>query len=480
MSRTAARVFVVMIASTTACPADDDPAAGSTGGTADTTAGDDTTTGFIPTEGLLGCAPQAQCTFVVVAQAFDDRVEIFAPGDAQVYRGAIDLDLKPNPMGDNSGELLDEPFGMVLDDAGLAVLVGHYPTRDLGTAVIFGHDVLGAAQPGSTIPRSSFFADGEFTGVTAVPLAASEAIFGLPHPSGRQLIGVFANDLFDAESAWTSPGELLVLDPTTGAIGRRSLAQVGEGGCAGAWGLVALDDAVSRVALACDGDEGAVILDTSGVGEGTVEQAAAAIDGCTANIQFVDKRVRQIAPDGEGGILVAENTPLATLEDGRLWRFDDACQPMGAPGTVPGALWEVRQMVKLPGDGPAHWLMASGLTAARGIHVVRDDPSGPQICATLDGLEPWWTATDGNDVHPYALALDRAGTHLAVGVAPPEASSTAPGHGRVLWVELAAGDPCTAGVGDVVDLVDAAPAVDGSDPATWRRAPQVVLVREYG
>lgn len=485
MFRRAARALVVLLSSSAlaGCPSDDGPSAGSTTTGADSTgSSDDTgTTGFVPSAGPLGCPTGETCTFVVVAQAFDDRVEIFAPGGSPVYRGAIDLDLKPNPMGDNSGDFLDEPFGMVLDDAGLNVLVGHYPTRDLGTAVIFGHDLLAAAEVGSTIARTTFFDGTAFTGVTAVDLAATEAIFGLAHPSGRQLIGVFANDLFSAETSWTNPGELLVFDPATGAVGRRSLASVGDaGGCAGAWSLVALDDDVDHVALGCDGDEGAVILDTSAVGSGTVEEAAAAIDGCVANVPFVDKRVRHLAPDGEGGIVLAENTPLATLEDGRLWRFDAACESMTAPGTIPGDLWEAREIVKLPTEGTAHWLMATGLTAGRGVHVVRDTDGVPEICATLDVLDPYWTATDGSDVHPYALELNRAGTHLAIGAGSPEPADDAAGYGRVLWVELPGGDPCAGAVGQVIDLVDSAPAVDAADPATWRRAPNVVLVREYG
>jgi hypothetical protein len=471
----------------TGCPSDDS----TTGDTiADTTASDTTDTSDTepaPSEGLFACPTGEACTFVVVAQAFDDRVEVFAArGPGPVYRGAIDLDLKPNPMGDNSGDFLDEPFGLTVDSGGLSVLVGHYPARDHGSLLRFPHEMLAAQTVGTTVPVSTFFDGAAFVApVSAIDMAAEEAIFMLTHPSGRQLVGVFANDLFALETEWTNPGELLVVDPATGEVGRRSLADIGVG-CPGAWSLVPLDDAMDTVALACDGNDGAVVLDVSGVGQGSVADAAAAIGGCYADVFFPNNRVRQLAPDGLGGFLLAENEPNATLESGRLWRFEGLagdCEMLGTtPGDIPGELFEVRQIVPVPSDDGARWLMATGLIApGRGVHVVRDGAEGAEICAKLDELDTWWTATDGSDVHPYAMAIDRAGTGLAIGAGPPQPADTEPGYGRVLWVELGSGDPCEASpVQNVIDLSAEAPAVSPDDPSTWSRGPNVVVIKEYG
>ncbi len=467
-----------------ACPADQgadtEASADTSGSTTQTTADDG---GVVPSEGLLACPAGESCTLVLVAQAFDDRVDVFAArGPGPIYRGALDLDLKPNPLGDNSGDFLDEPYGMAIDDFGLSVLVGHYPERDRGSLVQFPHAFLAAQAPGATVPQAAFFDGSEFLApVTAIDLAATEAIFMLAHPSGRQLVGVFANDLFTLESEWTAPGELLVVDPATGAVGRRSLSTVGSGSCAGAWSLVALDDAMDHVALACDGDEGAVVLDTSALGVGSVADAAAAIDGCVADVLFPDKRVRYLAPDGLGGFLLAENPPTATFEPGRLWRFDGDCKQLGTAGTIPGELWEARELVALPSEVGARWLMATGRTQGRGIHVVRDGETGAEICATLDELDSWWTGTDGSEVHPYAMALDRTGSGLAVGAGPPEPADDQPGYGRVLWIELGGGDPCDSSpVRSVVDLTEASPPVTVDDPSSWHRGPNVVLVKDYG
>lgn len=126
--------------------------------------------------------------------------------------------------------------------------------------------------------------------------------------------------------------------------------------------------------------------------------------------------------------------------------------------------------------------MPTGRTADRGVHVVRDGASGPEICAKLDDLEPHWTASDGSDLHPYAMALDAAGRGLAIGAGPAEASSDMPEYGRALWIELDdAVDPCAASpITSVVDLGASAPAVDAADPSTWWRGPNVVLIKEYG
>ncbi|MBX7080240.1 MAG: hypothetical protein K1X88_13680 [Nannocystaceae bacterium] len=463
------------------CPGDDAGSGGSDsaseGGTADTTGGD------APSSGLLACAAGESCTLVLVAQALDDRVEVYtARGPGERYRGAIDLDLKPNPMGDNSGDFLDEPYGMTIDDSGLSLLLGHYPQRHAGSLLHFPHAFLAAQPDGGTIAASTFFADGSFVApVQGIALDEEEPIFVVTHPSGRLIVGVFDNDLFQLESAWTNPGQLAIVDPATGEVAKRPLTELGGMGCAGAWSLVWLDDAHTRLGVGCDGDEGAALLDVSGLGEGTVAQAAAAIDGCIANVPFSDKRVRYLAPDGAGGIVIAESTPQATGEDGRLYRFDADCNALGAPGTIAAQYWEAREIVRLPHADGNRWLLATGRTEGH-LHVVRDGMTGAEICSTLDELDPYWTGDDGVPVHPFALALDRAGHGLAIGAGPIDPPDDMPGSGRVLWLELDGSvDPCDASpITDTIDLSAAAPAVAADDPATWRRGPNVVFVQQYG
>lgn len=468
------------------CPADD---GGQSGGSADTSAGETSggsTTGdgeTPPQTGMLQCPTGESCTLVVAAEALDDRIDVFAArGPGPVFRGSIAMDFKPNPMGDNAGEYLDEPFGMVLDAGGLHTLVGHYPMRQAGSLVTLPHALFAGLEPGTRAPTSTIFDGTAFTdGVVYTPLMEQEPIFVVRHRSGRLLVGVFANDLFALETEWTNPGALLVIDPADPAsFGVRSLATVGQGSCAGAWSVVWLDDG-DTVALGCDGDEGVAVLDVSGVGEGSPADAAAAIDGCLADIPFADKRVRYVAPDGAGGLLVAEGSPVFSQDDGRLWRFDGACKAIGAFGSFPGEFFEIRQIVRWPTTGEPRWFMPSGRAPSRGIHVVRDGAAGPEVCATLDDLDTWWTTDDGGDAHPYALALDRAGTGMAVGAGPPEAPDDMPADSRVLWLELDPSvDPCTGSpVTSAVDLAAMAPAVDAADPDTWRRGPNVVLVHEY-
>ncbi len=468
------------------CPAADDSDAATDSATeagdvsTGATAGDD---GTPPSTGMLQCPAGESCTVVIAAQALDDRIDVFvARGPGPTFRGSIAMDFKPNPMGDNSGDNLDEPFGVVLDGRGLHTLVGHYPMRDAGSLLTLPHEFFAALEPGTRAPTSAIFDGNAFTGgAVYTPLMEQEPIFVARHASGRLLVGAFANDLFAAESAWTTPGVLLVIDPADPTnFGVRSLASVGQGSCTGAWGVVWLDDG-DTVALSCDGDEGVAVLDVSGVGSGTPAEAAAAVDGCVADIPFVDKRTRYVAPDGAGGFLVAEGTPVFSPDDGRLWRFDGECAQKGDFGAFPGNLFEIREIVATTHEGSPRWFMPSGRSPARGIHVVRDGATGPEICAVLDDLDMWWTTNGGAEAHPYALALDRAGRGMTIGAGPPEASDDMPADGRVLWLELDDSvDPCTGSpVTSMVDLADAAPAVDPADPGTWRRGANVVLIHEY-
>ncbi len=490
---TSTRLGFLALVGLVGCPQDDaaDDAADTTAGSADDDDDDDATgadtssTGEPPpSAGPLACPEGESCTIVVVSQALDDRVEIFsARGPGAPYRGAIDLDLKPNPMGDNEGEYLDEPFGLSIDEDGLAVLVGHYPARDLGSIVVFPHDMLAMYEAGTTIAKTEFFTGDAFTSaVRAGELGEEEPIFVLRHPSGRLLVAAFENDLFTPEIEWTDPGKLLVLDPADPtAVGKRTLDDLDMGSCAGAWSIVALDASKDTVALSCDGNDGAAVLDVSGIGTGSVQDAAAAVTGCVADTLVPDKKVRSIAPDGDGGFLLVEHPQVADGSMGKFFRFGSDCALLGQTPFDGISIFEVRDVVHLATGAGTRWLLASGLTADRGVHVVRDGETGTEVCNKLD-LDEWFTGTDGTVLDPYALTLDRGHTGLAVGVAAREAQSDAPAAGRVLWIELDdAVDPCTASpVVEVTDLAESGPAVSPDDPATWRRGPNVVLVQEYG
>src|SRR5690606_27200822 len=75
---------------------------GETGSDTATTDGTETSgdSGVPPPGGMLGCPAGETCTLVLVSQTLDDRLEVFSPGDPRgaVYRGAIDLDFKPNDL----------------------------------------------------------------------------------------------------------------------------------------------------------------------------------------------------------------------------------------------------------------------------------------------------------------------------------------------------------------------------------------------
>src|SRR5690606_15172814 len=158
-------------------------------------------------DGLLGCPDGESCTIVAVSQTIDDRVGLFTgAGAGPSYRGALDLDLKPNPGGDISGENLDEPYGLAWDGDALHVLIGHYPTRELGSLLSFPAASLADFSPGTTVASGEWFAGGTSTslGVRLTPLERTEPLSLLVHPgSGALLIATFANDLMLAEDTWT-------------------------------------------------------------------------------------------------------------------------------------------------------------------------------------------------------------------------------------------------------------------------------------
>ncbi|HLT39011.1 MAG TPA: hypothetical protein VK034_22160, partial [Enhygromyxa sp.] len=353
-------------------------------------------------DGLLGCPDGESCTIVAVSQTIDDRVDLFTgAGAGPSYRGALDLDLKPNPGGDISGENLDEPYGLAWDGDALHVLIGHYPTRELGSLLSFPAASVAGYAPGTAVASGEWFAGGTSTslGVRLMPLDRTEPLSLLVHPgSGELLIATFANDLMLAETEWTAASELLAYSP-----GQSPAAT--DVGCAGAWSIVALDEDADAVALACDGDEAVVILDTDPVSP-----------RCVADVPFAGKRVRYLAPDGLGGVIVGENpTIVSATEDARIWWFDGDCELRGFT-VLDGALsWELRELVAIPSATDPRWLLARADGDQRGVVILAGDPGQGTVasCGRIDALDQAdaWTAGGGvSPLRPHALALTRDGS----------------------------------------------------------------------
>ncbi|HEY8375035.1 MAG TPA: hypothetical protein VIK91_01045, partial [Nannocystis sp.] len=149
-----------------------------------------------PEDGLLSCAAPP-CTVLLVSQTLDDRIDVYDVSGAPYLRGRIGTDLKPDPTGAQTmGNLLDEPYGLALGSAHLWAAIGHYPDTDRGSLVAYPRTAFGGLAPGAVFTEDMYFGSGTFSaGVIALPLERQEAIFLLPHPSGRLLVGVFANNL---------------------------------------------------------------------------------------------------------------------------------------------------------------------------------------------------------------------------------------------------------------------------------------------
>jgi hypothetical protein len=421
-------------------------------------------------DGLLGCPSDESCTIVVVSQTIDDRVELFTgAGAGASYRGALELDLKPNPDGDISGENLDEPYGLAWDGQELHVLVGHYPTREVGSLLSFPAASLADYSPGTTVASSDWFTAGTTgLGVRLTPLDHQEPLTLLVHPSsGDLLIATFANDLMVPESSWTAASELLAVHPG-------SSPQGSDVGCAGAWSIVALDEDVDAVALACDGDESVAIVET-----------ASAAPRCLADIPFPDKRVRYLAPDGLGGVVVGENpVVISGSEDARIWWFDGDCGLRGFSVLDGPTSWELRELIPIPSAADPRWLVARVDGDERGVLILAGDVEQGTVtpCGRIDGLDQAdaWTASGGvSPLRPHALALTEDGSGLAVGVGPAAYDNVGPGYGSVWWVTLDdAQDACDRTAVEVIELGAAGPAVNPQIPLTWRRAPDVVEIIE--
>jgi hypothetical protein len=418
-------------------------------------------------EGLLGCPAGEACTLVIVSQTIDDRVEVYAAaGPGPTYRGAIDVDLKPNTGGNIAGELLDEPYGLAFADQTLHVLLGHYPTRSEGSLVSLPAAGLVDVGAGELVAPLAWMSS-----ASLLPLERLEPLSIVARGEGLH-VGVFANDLALPEDQWTNPSSLLSIDPEAGTIDPLALD------CVGAWTLAPLDAAGDRLALACDGDEQIVVV--------AAEQPGGPLaPACTAAIPFPSKRVRYLAGDGMGGMLVAEHPTLpSTDENARLWWFDGECGLRGFTTLEADISWTLHQLAALPSELEPRWLIARGDGEQRGVLTFAGDPASGEVtqCARLQALDDAgaWVAAGGSEpLRPHALALASSGRALAIGAGPASYGDAAPGYGKVLWVELdAVDDACEAEVASFTELSASAPAVDAMVPQTWRRAPDVVLVVE--
>ena len=430
--------------------------------------------------GLFACS-SPPCSFVVVSQTLDDRVDVFdALGGG--LRGRIDLDLKPDPSGQQiTGNLLDEPYGLLVDEERLRVLVGHYPDTDSGSLVSFPHSMFAELEAGAVAPASDFFADGVFSGgAEQLALAREEAIFMLEHPSGALLIGVFNNSLTSFD--WPNPSQLLILDPDSGALGSVDLATL-DTPCSGAWGLVALDDAMSQVAMACDGSDSVAILNIPAELSDPVA-AAAAVTGCgyETPVGAPDTwTTRFLAPDGAGGLLLTQSSPVSSP---RLMQISGSCDLMGPAGSASGfeELRALRETVLLraPSEGGPVWLAAGG-GGRPGVYVLRMSGVTPELCGELPELPAALTGgVEANE--PFALALSSDRAHLAIGAGPTPDNlpETREGRGQVLWVSLNTDGlaSCDLRASEVVDLN--ADLFAPADPRTWSRAPNTLQILEVG
>lgn len=428
--------------------------------------------------GLFGCA-DASCTFVLVSQTLDDRVDVFGVDGGSHLRARISLDLKPDPSGlQVAGNLLDEPYGIDVYGDELRVLVGHYPDTERGSLLVLPETLFSELDAGSVVATSELFDGVDFVaGARGVELDRREAIFALPHTSGKMIVGVFANDLRAGD--WPNPSELLIVDPTVegdAAIGAFDLGGL-DVPCRGAWGMVAVDDpaAPGRVALACDGSDSVAVVDLPDLSGMTASDAAGAITGCGVKLLEGGWTTRFLAPDGGGGVLAIQSQ---LVNGPRLWRIGGSCGAAPASESVAaefGALRVFSEAVLVQGGSDPTWLVAGGVPSA-GVYVVRG--ADPQLCGRVSGLEGAFTPAGGGANAPYALALADDGVHLAIGSGPPSNPESAEGRGQVHWATLdtSSSGACEIAVTELVELTKDL-FVD-TDPNTWVRAPNVLKIVE--
>jgi hypothetical protein len=349
-----------------------------------------------------------------------------------------------------------------------------------GSLLSFPAAELADVAAGATVQVADWFVGGEPTGlgVRLTPLERTEPLSMLVHgPSGSLLIAVFGNDLLLPDPMWQTPSELLALGPFSSGV--EPQLRVAMPGCVGAWSIVALDEDTDAVALACDGDERVAIVDVASEAQGAV-----ASPRCVGDVPFSDKRVRYLAADGLGGVVLAEHPPIVSAsEDARLWWFDGDCQVRGFSTFEAALSWQLRALERIPADSP-RWLLAQAEGDVGNVVVLAGDASTGAIteCGRLDGLASAgvWTATGGSEpLRPHALALSRDGRGLAIAAAPADYANAEPGYASVWWTPLDyADDPCDAIATDPIELGASAPAVDAAVPQTWRRAPDVLTLIE--
>lgn len=437
--------------------------------------GEPTTAG--PETGLFAC-DSPPCKVLLVSQTLDDRVNVYDL-DTKQLRGRISLDLKPDPSGQQiAGNLLDEPYDLVLTDTDLLVTLGHYPDTDQGSLLRFPRAIFTDLSAGSTFATADYFKSPSFSaGVEGLAHGRQEGIFLLPHPGGRLLVGVFANNLRSGQ--WTTPSELLVVDPADLSA---TPASVDLGAldvpCIGAWQLTPLDAGLSRIAVACDGSETIAVLTLpEDFATATPEQAASGITGCGFKLGGGEAWTTQyVAPNGAGGFLAIQ-TQLA--ESPRLWQVSAGCQPTSLPSKdVPPTLQQVRLLrqpvlLRPAGESEPLWLIASALPDP-GVVIVRGGDSAT-MCGRVEGLGLLASANA-----PWALALDAAGEHLAIGAGVPNNPELSEGKGQVLWAGLDRSKEasCEVTATNVVDLNAGRYKI--SDPETWVRAPNVLVLAELG
>lgn len=458
----------------------ENPVAGETDGgetTGDPTSSDTTSTPV--SDNMIGCPAGESCWVVLVAQALDDRIELFgAPaGTAPAYRGAIDLDLKP---GTEPGPL-DEPFGMVLSEAGLHVITGHYPETTRGSLLTFPSTFFDGRDP-ALIPVGEFFTAGAFSeGVVETRLDELEPIFAMPRTvSDKLLVSVFANDLFASEETWTQAGKLALIDandPTDFAMA--TLSGLEGGDCLGASQMVLLGDQ-QTAAVACDGNEAVAFLDLGDL-SAPVADVAAGISGTLCDLPYAgDRRTRYLAHDGNGGVVVGVGPSPLNATASQVWSVTPGSPDCSfSPIDIADADGQLGQIVEF---GSGHWLLAQGAIATGGERGVKVLSGTGGVCNTLPGLDDAWD-TDGEPISPYAITVAPDGEHLLIGAGATELGNIQTAiFGKLLWVTLSGtDDPCTM-TATAVDLTDGgsghAPAANAADPKTWRRAPNVVVLAE--
>ena len=132
-SRRASLILVLL----SACLPDNPSVATDTDATGEpTSTGTQPTTGG-ETSGLFAC-DSPPCKLVLISQSLDDRIDVYDVTNTPTLRGRINLDLKPDPSGQQiSGNLLDEPYELALTSTDLIVTIGHYPDTDQGSLIRF-------------------------------------------------------------------------------------------------------------------------------------------------------------------------------------------------------------------------------------------------------------------------------------------------------------------------------------------------------